>query len=54
VLTTVVGEGPAALPVVFGAAIADGSIASESAKVIAASDLLPFMVHQYLCVGISV
>jgi hypothetical protein len=52
VLTIVVGVGPAAFVLVFSPAIADGSTASENARVIATKDLLPFMVHQNFCVGI--
>jgi hypothetical protein len=54
VLTTVVGEGPAAFMLFFSTATADGSIAIENATMIATKDLLPFMVHQNFCVGISV
>jgi hypothetical protein len=43
VLTTVVPTRPAALTVVFGAAIADGVIARVVAIAIAIRDLLPFM-----------
>jgi hypothetical protein len=52
VFTTVVGEGPAALLLVFSTAIADGSKAKKSTSDIAASERLPFMFHQSFCVGI--
>jgi hypothetical protein len=54
VLTTVIGVGPAAFVIFFSTAVADGSIAIENATMIATKDLLPFMVHQNFCVGISV
>jgi hypothetical protein len=55
VLTTVFVVGPAAFVLVFSAAIADGSIATEIASVAAMRDLLPFIVHQkFLCGDLSV
>jgi hypothetical protein len=42
-----VTNGPAALTVVFGAAIADGINASDTAIDIAIRDLLPFMRHLF-------
>jgi len=48
VLTTFVMTRPAALRVVFGAAIAQGVIASVTAILIAIRDLLPFMGHLLL------
>jgi hypothetical protein len=39
---------PAAFVVVFGTAIADGTIATVNAIVIAIRDLLPFMGHLLL------
>jgi hypothetical protein len=51
VLTTVVGDGPAALLLALSPAIADGSIASEVISVIATKNLVPFMVHQFFCLG---
>jgi hypothetical protein len=47
VFTTVVVTRPAALIVVFGAAIADGIIASVTAIHIAIRDLLLFMAHLF-------
>jgi hypothetical protein len=52
VLTTVVGVGPAAFDKVFSEATADGSIATQNARVIATKDLTPFMVHLISYVGI--
>jgi hypothetical protein len=51
VFTTVVGDGPAALLLVLSPAIADGSIAREVISVIATRNLVPFMVHQFFCLG---
>jgi hypothetical protein len=47
VFTTFVTTGPAALRVVFGAAVADGINASVTAIDIAIRDLLPFMGHLF-------
>jgi hypothetical protein len=52
VLTTVVGEGPAALLLVFSTAMADGSIAREIARVIATKEGLRFMIHHIFCLGL--
>jgi hypothetical protein len=52
VLRTFVEEGPAALVMVFSTAIADGSIAKETARVIATKERLPFMIHHIFCLGI--
>jgi hypothetical protein len=51
VFTTVVGEGPAALILVFSTANADGRNTMESASEIATRERLPFMIHQIFCVG---
>jgi hypothetical protein len=52
VLTTVVGDGPAALVLIFSAPIADGIIATDRATAMTNKDLLVFMDHQNFCVGI--
>jgi hypothetical protein len=55
VFTTVFVVGPAALELVFPAAVADGSIATRIARVAAIRDLLAFIVHrEFLCGDLSV
>ena len=54
VFTTVFVLGPAALVLVFCAAIADGGIAKEKTSVEAMINLLAFMVHQNSCVGVFI